>query len=211
VGLEPVSGISEGPVIPVCISREWVPWILGALEVLTVPELWSSDGYVIEVEKLIRDLVGTSYVLCSQVTFTTAECVDFTVDDGGWEEAFPYQAVWSSGLGWEPDDPSNMDRIFIRRHWTGSYNLVRVEVVLSDSIPGDAAAWICPGNTTPACDPYILHASVPSLLVWTGSVTVNDITVGAERGDTDTSAWGRIKSVTLFFNGAGPGIGGSCV
>jgi len=179
--------------------------------VLTIPELWSSDGYLAEVDHLIRQLVGTSYVLCSQVTFTTAECMDFLVDDYGWEEAFPYQAVWSSGLGWEGDDSSNLDRVFITRHWTGTYNLVRVEVVLSDAISGDAAAWICPGNTGPVCDPMILHTSVPSLLVWTGSVTVNDIAVGAERGDTNTATWGRIKSVTLFFNGAGPGIGSDCV
>ena len=204
-------GIFDGPVIPVCISREWVPFLLGVLEVLTIPELWSSDGYLIEVDQLIKKLVSTDYVLCSQVTFTTCETFDFLDNDGGWEEAFPYQAEWTSGLGWEGGDPSNLDQVYIRRHWTGTFNLVRVEVVLSDGIAGDNAAWICPGNTTPVCDPLYVHESVPALLVWTGSVTVNDITVGAERADTDTSAWGRIKRVTLFFNGASPGIGGECV
>lgn len=193
-----------------CINQGWIPYLLGAIEVLTIPELWSSDGYLRNIDLLYKELVGTSYVLCSQVQFDACTVSDFTVDDYDWVQAFPYVAHREGGVGWVSDNMSNLDQVYITRSFGGSYRLVRIEMELSDSISPNAAVFMCPGASTPTCSPSPYNTAAAALQVWTGDVTVSQVCVGAERSDADTSAWGAIKRVRLFFRGTAPAIGTGC-
>jgi len=195
----------------VCINGAWLPFITGALETLAIEEYWEDpDTAIPEVDKLIAAFNEPATTDCSGVVFGT--CVAFPLTDGtnGWEAADGYSVSWTEGFGFAGGDPSNYDRVFIKLDFGGPFHLLRVAVILSAGISGDAAAWICPGYSSPGCDPLILHTSVPSEVTLDTDVNTDQICVGFERGDTDTSFWGYIEQVILTFSGPSPDMGVPC-
>ncbi len=207
----PPTDPSAGTQVSLCFNADWLPYVLGALKQLTARDIWdqSDQDGVTQAVEWANTLIGADAHVCGAST-ETCRSFDFTIDDGGWEAADGYSVTLFGGLGFAGADPSNLDRVYIKRAFGGTYTLIRVEVTLTDAILGDAAGVICPGSSTPSCSEPYIHVPVPSFFVWTGSVSCSVVCLGCERGDANTASWGEIKNVVLFFSGDAPALGTAC-
>ena len=122
VGFAPTAAIFENPAVGVCINEEWIPFILGVLEVLALPELWphgTAGTYVSGVEKLMERLAKAPVNDCASSAPTETWChtLDFTEGDQGFQGAdFGTGALaeYHSGVGWFDTYPSHVfDGIYI--------------------------------------------------------------------------------------------------
>jgi hypothetical protein len=195
----------------VCVNSAWLPFITGALEVLALPDYWEDpDTALPEVDNLIAAFNEPGVVDCSGVVFGTCVAFPFTDATGGWVAADGYSVSWTSGFGFAGGDPSNYDQVYIKLEFGGSFHLLRVQVILSAGIAGDAAGVICPGYAYPACSEPLIHVPVPSSFSLDTDVTTSVICLGCERATGDTSFWGYIEQVILTFSGPAPDLGVPC-
>lgn len=70
------------PGVAVCINQEWLPHVLGALEVLTIPEYWDVPEDIIpEAEKLMDLLAGDPGDCGTPPVTTWCASSDFVISD----------------------------------------------------------------------------------------------------------------------------------
>lgn len=100
-GRDPTGGIFEEPGVAVCINQAYIPFILGALEVLTQPDYWETLFPVDQIQQLIGVLAGDNSEDCSPVIPTDFTC-DFPFATGthGWA-AYSGYATYIGSLGWK--------------------------------------------------------------------------------------------------------------
>lgn len=88
-----------------CINEEYLPAILGALEVLTIPEYWDVPEDIIPQIMALQDVLAGTPDDCGSVSPTYCAKYDFASDDHS--GIFSGLAVfglgtpaWVSGIGW---------------------------------------------------------------------------------------------------------------
>lgn len=127
---------------------------------------------------------------------------DFTTSSGNWSSAAGYSSIWSNGNGWQGNDSGNLDRVFIQKAFTDTF-IRDVRVTISQSISDPYGVWICPDVVDVSCS-GLAHASGQTVFTLTVNDTIDDISLGFERGGEDTSRWGYITHVRFRGTGTNP-------
>lgn len=106
--------VFDVPAVNLCINREYIPFITGVLELLTVPAYWPDPAvtgidYPYEIQRLQRRLDSTNAGFeCNPDTGEPTEefehVFDFSIDDQGWVALLTGSgnptAQYTAGLGW---------------------------------------------------------------------------------------------------------------
>jgi len=83
------------PGVSVCINEEYIPHILGALEVLTVPEYWDQPQDIIPQIEILMDRLAGDPDDCTDAPTSWCGVYDFAADDYG--SIFSGLAVFGHG------------------------------------------------------------------------------------------------------------------
>lgn len=106
--------VFDVPAVNLCINREYIPFITGALEALTIDAYWPDQAvtgidFPYEIQRLQRRLDSTNAGYeCNPDTGEPTEefehTFDFSIDDQGWDAVLTgggsATATYSAGLGW---------------------------------------------------------------------------------------------------------------
>lgn len=153
--------IFDNPSINVCVNRQWIPYITGVLEPLTLSDYWpiGSSALADYVERLIARLNENVYTGdCTEdgaldIEVTWSHVFDFTIDEQGWTGyseswAGGPAAVYDAGVGWTIKTATgyNYSTIEIQSPSVSSFELLTVSVnyYISPTVP---EIFICTLNT----------------------------------------------------------------
>lgn len=164
---------------------------------------WTKGATISGLYTVIRQTSGGIAIYCPNLPAgSNIQVYDFTTSDGGWQSTDGY-AVWVPGSGWYGTDPSNLDRVFIKKSFTSTY-ITSISFTTSAVIAGDNGFWICPGEEAPVCGPELDWAFTTYTKAING--TYDKVCVGAERGGASADPWGYITSATITVNSPGGAV-----
>jgi hypothetical protein len=147
---------------------------------------------VLGVEDIVGSISGgTSY----------SHYFDFTISDQGWTPLAP-NATYVSGFGWEPGDPSNLDRDFISYNWGFDASVHKIKVHLSKPMFSDSNQMYWSRNGGGFSQLTVTTSEGEDS--WTEELD-SHVQVGIEQSAGPTVAYdGYIIGVTIEGNGPDP-------
>ena len=207
VSFAPTSAIFDPPGVVTCINQEWLPFLLGAAEVLAQKQYWlpGQEALTDQIDDLIKVWAG-DVVDCTSIPVLFSCPFNLTVNDGG-VAIYGGYGSYVVGSGWQTVNVGATDYVFLGGFaFSGATNLTRIEVVVDWLVLGGGASpdaiglfHYNGGSSFTSLGPTLYPTSVGSATyAWSGTWTVDNVYINISGKQPGVA---QITSVKFF--GAG--------
>lgn len=191
-----------------CLNQAWIPFILGALEPLALPEYWETLGPIAGVDQLIGLLAGPPSEDCAAEPPATFSCdITFSTGTHGWTVWEGYGSYLGS-FGWHsitvssPCSQGEAFSVIIQTDFGVSVEITKV-IVRGEVAMGSTGRHIAlfddpaGSNFSGVDDPGL----GPFEWIWEGTHTTDTLAVDV---DGCGPGPGAIYEILIYGNGSSP-------